>query len=714
MSLKHTYIVNRDGTQMIIGSGDYADCYIENQALSDEYQGASTYRVRIHANVVLPVEIGARCFPQETNGAGGYVMLTPPDVEVVTAEHFIYDLIFMGFSSQLEAVLLFNQDAVGWGWETAFSLVGTGQDFIDLIVRNMNRTVPTDSNLELWQAGTVDVTGTTLITFDGDNCLTALKKVSEAFGIPYEVQGNGGFHEYWVSIKLTAVKRLHTHTYSLGSGLSRFKRLGDSDRKFATALCALGSTKNIPYDYRGGLKRLHCGNPSAVFFETVYDENTEWTYTLIEVNDPDTYVYPQQSTNPAHGTYCLEIYNTSNQNLGGTKIRFSGSSSIDLAGTSLKMWIGTNENWVPYPEGVFTIYLYRGESLQGSYTVSTMQNEIWKSLRESPYWKEISIPASAFHCSFADIDRLEIHIINWGQYGTNPYDQYLRFDNIRFEGGGEQQLENFVFGTTYTDAHGKIELQVINEDIFPRLNGSITELVLGSVTQFIDSSMPFDLNAKDGDGNTLYLIPDVTAKINFTSGNLSGYTLAVNWYKHSENKFDLVPYTEESGNIIPSDNPAYCLQVGDRYVITEILLPDEYITAAEQELYAWAVAQYDKYVQPNELAEVEIDHVWLYSTDASDLTTCTTADPTPNAAYLPDGHFKAGDLIHIYVEGLYDRELMIQSVEQERAQDMVTTYKITLGSNDPMNVTGKMLMSIREINTKMQKEEQKLGKYFHK
>lgn len=713
MSLKVTYIVNRDGSSITIGSGDYTNCYIENQELTEEYQGASTYRVRIHADRVLPLTIGARIFTAAPEGNGGYILLASPECEVVTAEHLIYDLTFMGFSSQLETVLLFNQDAVGWGWETAFSLVGTGQDFIDLIVRNMNRTVPTDSNLEVWEAGTVDATGTTLITFDGDNCLTALKKVSEAFGIPYQVQWTGYFHTYTVAIGLTNIKRVHDHAYGLGSGLSKFKILGDSDRKFATALCALGSTKNIPYDYRGGLKRLHCGNPSPIFSETVYDENTEWTFHQIEVSSGTT-TYPSCPDNPAHGSVCLEIENLSNLNLGGTKIRFTGSSSIDLAGTSLKMWIGTDENWVPYPEGKFTIYLYSGESLQGSYTVSTMQDGIWKSLREEPYWKEISIPQSAFHCSFSEIDRLEIHIINWGAYGTNPYDQVLRFDNIRFEGGGEQQLENFVFGTAYTDAHGKVELQVVNEDIFPRLQGSITELVLGSSTQFIDTAMPFDLNAKDGDGNSLYLIPDVTAKINFLSGNLSGYSLAVNWYKHSENKFDLVPYTEESGNIIPSDNPAYYLQVGDQYVITEILLPDEYITAAEQELYAWALEQYNKYVQPNELAEIEIDHVWLYSADAADLTTSTTDDPTPVSGYLVEGHFRAGDLIRILIDGVYDRELMVQSVVQERAQDINTTYKLTLSSNEPMNITGKMLMSIRDINTKIEKEQQKLGKYFHK
>jgi hypothetical protein len=176
-----------------------------------------------------------------------------------------------------------------------------------------------------------------------------------------------------------------------------------------------------------------------------------------------------------------------------------------------------------------------------------------------------------------------------------------------------------------------------------------------------------------------------------------------------------VPYTEESGNIIPSvDNPAYSLQVGDEYNITEILPPEAYINDAESRLYAWALEQYEKYVQPNELAEIEIDHVWLYSAETSDLEYCYTDDPTPQAGYLPDGYFKAGDLIHILIAGVYDRELMVQSVVQERAQDTVTTYKLTLSSNEPMNITGKMIMSIRELNTKMAKEQQKLGKYFHK
>jgi len=712
MSLKSTYIVNRDGTSILIGSGLYANCYLENQELTNEYQGASTYRVRIHSNVVLPLQIGARVFPQETNGAGGYIMLAPPDMEMITPEHFIYDLVFLGFTHQLETVILFNQDAVGWGWETAFSLVGTGQDFIDLILRNMNRTVPTDSNLEIWQAGTIDATGTTLITFDGDNCLTALKKVSEAFGIPYEVQGNGGFHEYWVSIRLTAVKKRHIHIYDVGSGLSKCKIKGDSDRKFATALCPLGSSKNIPYDYRGGLKRLHCGNPSPIYTETVYDENTEWAFSVVEINDHSTSVFHNSYVPAPVGSLFLEILNSAGMGIKGTRVRFSGGSSIDLTGTSLKMWVGTNDIWIPYPESYFDIYLYREGSIQGSFRVSCYMWQMWKSLEEDPYWMEISIPQSAFHCSFSEIDQIEIECGQWGYYAAS--ETVLKFDNIRFEGGGEQQLENFIFGTTYTDANGKVELIVTNEDIFPQLNGKITELVLDSPTQFIDTAMPFDLNEKDVDGNTIYLIPDVTAKVNFTSGNLSGYSLAINWYKHNQNKFDLVPYTEESGNIIPSAEPAYSLQVGDEYNITEILPPAAYITDAEQRLYAWALEQYDKYVQPNELAEIEIDHVWLYSADPSELEHCYTDDPTPLGGYLPDGFFKAGDLIHILIAGVYDRELMVQSVVQERAQDTVTTYKLTLSSNEPMNITGKMIMSIRELNTKIAKEQQKLGKYFHK
>lgn len=698
---------------MVIGLGDYVNCYIENQELTEEYQGASTYRVKIHSNVVLPVEIGARVFPSETNGAGGYIMLTPPNVEVVTAEYFIYDLTFMGFSHQLETVILFNQDAVGWGWETIFSLVGTGQDFIDLIVKNMNRTVPTDSNLELWQAGTVDATGTTLITFDGDNCLTALRKVSQAFGLPYEVQGNGGFHEYWVSIKLTAVKKQHIHTYSLGTGLSKFKRLGDSDRKFATAICALGSTKNIPYNYRGGLRRLHCGMPTPILEDTVWDENIEWGYSEV-AKDPTTTIELNSTLLPMSGSVCLRIANYTGAGLSGTIIRFSAPLKRDITGSSLKMWVGADFGTFSYsPQSVFSISLMREDSVLGSYTVNGYEWGL-AALAVPPFWKEITIPTSYFKCGLTEVDAIVIHIYYW----SNAFNESgCKFDNIRFESGGDQQLENFIFGTTYTDAHGKIELAVVNEDIFPRLQGSITGLVLDSPTQFIDSAMPFDLNEK-AIGTSLYLIPDVTPKINFLSGNLSGYSLAVNWYKHDDNQFDLVPYTEESGNVIPSlENLAYCLKVGDRYVITEILLPEAYITAAEQELYEWAVEQYAKYVQANELAEVEIDHVWLNEqndNNPSELYYCYTDDPTPQVHFLTEGFFKVGDLIHIYIEGLYDRELIIQSVVQERAQGLVTMYKLTLSSNEPMNITGMMLMGIKELGIRIDREQQKMGKYFHK
>lgn len=699
-------IINRDGTSVLIGAGVYSNCVIKKAELTDEYMGRQEYRLTIHSDLVLPVYVGARIFASESNGAGGFMLLAPPTVERKTGTYFIYDFVFSGFNTQIETILLFNQDAIGYGWETNFSLYGTAADFVDLICRNLNRTQPTDSNLELWHAGTVDATGTSLITFDNDNCLTALRKVSDTFGLPYKVTGEGGFHEYWVGISLTNTKRRHTHSYDIGNGLSKIKTVGDGDMSFTTALCALGSTRNIPYNYRGGLKRLHCGSLGTSFVDTVYEEFTGWAPTAITTPAGVTIDF-YSSSSPKVGSVCTRI--TSATDVSGSRIRYTRSAEIDVTGSTLRFWLsgGNDFNWLPDVDYYFDIYFYGNSSFLGSYRFYMSAWE-YETLA-SEQWVEIVLPMSAVHFSlgYSKVKYIEVHPLLWANsnYGSN-----FGLDNIRFDFGlSDNTLQNFIIGTSMVETHGRLELVLVNDNIYPQLDGEIT--AVSGTNAFRDSNMPFDLNEKDSDGNTIYMIDQVTPKINFISGNLSGYSLAVHSYKAATKEFILVPYKEESGNIIPSGE-AYSLQVGDKYTITEIMLPDAYIEAAEARLYAWALEEYAKYSANRSIAEIELDHVWLYDT-GNLYCEYTDAPGVLSLLYKPDRFFMAGDLIHISVDGFFDRELLVQTVVQTRT-DTKTIYKLTLATDKKINIAGELIVGLRKHSTELAQKTEHLAKYFDK
>lgn len=141
------------------------------------------------------------------------------------------------------------------------------------------------------------------------------------------------------------------------------------------------------------------------------------------------------------------------------------------------------------------------------------------------------------------------------------------------------------------------------EDIYPKIpgkpNGPGFVTGLGAnVYEFIDSHMDFDLNEKDVNGNSLYILPGAVAKVHFNTGNLAGYEFEAN-YNHTTKKFTLIKQKDENGYSFPSEkSAAFQFAVNDEFVLLEIRLPETYEAAAETRLYDAGLEYYNKYKQP--------------------------------------------------------------------------------------------------------------------
>lgn len=151
-----------------------------------------------------------------------------------------------------------------------------------------------------------------------------------------------------------------------------------------------------------------------------------------------------------------------------------------------------------------------------------------------------------------------------------------------------------------------------NFDIKPTFTGKVSSVVDGDVLSFIDTSFPFDINAKNASGETLYLISRVSAKVHFNSGNLAGYEFEVHAYDHATHKFTLVKQTDDRGNVFPSEtSPAFQIGKNDTYKVLDIAYSRDIEEAAEKKLAEEGNKYYDQNSQPKVQYSVSVTKAYI-------------------------------------------------------------------------------------------------------
>lgn len=151
-----------------------------------------------------------------------------------------------------------------------------------------------------------------------------------------------------------------------------------------------------------------------------------------------------------------------------------------------------------------------------------------------------------------------------------------------------------------------------NFDIKPTFTGKVSSVVDGDVLSFIDTSFPFDINAKNASGETLYLISGVSAKVHFNSGNLAGYEFEVHAYDHATHKFTLVKQTDDRGNVFPSEtSPAFQISQNDTYKVLDIAYSRDIEEAAEKKLAEEGSKYYDQNSQPKVQYSVNVTKAFI-------------------------------------------------------------------------------------------------------
>lgn len=171
--------------------------------------------------------------------------------------------------------------------------------------------------------------------------------------------------------------------------------------------------------------------------------------------------------------------------------------------------------------------------------------------------------------------------------------------------------ESYIDNPTAIAAFGIKEGSRTYDDVYPHRTGKVTGLVAGQPLQFIDSDM-FDLNEKDSEGQTRWLISDKPAKIKFVGNcNLSGYQFEVAKFDTATKTFTINLYEDNRGLKIP-DGRAYTIEEGAEYVLLDIVMPDDpYVVDAEAELKKRGAKDLEADSQPKVEYELELSSLEL-------------------------------------------------------------------------------------------------------
>ena len=177
---------------------------------------------------------------------------------------------------------------------------------------------------------------------------------------------------------------------------------------------------------------------------------------------------------------------------------------------------------------------------------------------------------------------------------------------------GKDKSSSYIEKAEAVAKYGIFEGRKNFDDIKPTHTGKITAIVDGDVLSFIDETFPFDINAKNASGETLYLISGVSAKVHFNSGNLAGYEFEVHAYDHATHKFTLVKQTDDRGNVFPSETSvAFQFGVDNEYKVLDIAYSPEIEEAAEKQLAEQGNKYYDENCQPKVQYSIEVTKLFV-------------------------------------------------------------------------------------------------------
>ena len=210
---------------------------------------------------------------------------------------------------------------------------------------------------------------------------------------------------------------------------------------------------------------------------------------------------------------------------------------------------------------------------------------------------------------------------------------------------------------------------VLYDEIVPTRTGTVTAIYSGGETpdylSFADSSMDFDIND--------HLVNNVSAKVTFITGKLAGQELEISKYDATNKKFTLIPFQDSRGLNIPTeDNDAFRIEVGNKYKLTDIVMPESVIDDAEENLWYAGYDDLCNLKQARVQYSMELNRMKLLE----DLPTDSDTVLFKPGDYVPVKDTRFGVQKNIRIQKV-DRNLLLNQDYQLTISDTATIDLIT-------------------------------------
>lgn len=199
-----------------------------------------------------------------------------PTIKKISTRLYQYNAIFQPPLYDMLKVMYMLFDNTATPAQGEFSLTGTADTFIDLLLANMNRISSG------WVKGDVVESEYVTLSFTNENCRSVLERLSQEFDT-----------EFHVLNKTVYLEKRATHrelTLQYGSSAYDIERSSVSSQDVVTRLYAFGSDKNISSQYRDGSARLILPGPA-----TYLDSANIAAYGIIEQAKTFDDIYPRLS-----------------------------------------------------------------------------------------------------------------------------------------------------------------------------------------------------------------------------------------------------------------------------------------------------------------------------------------------------------------------------------------------------------------------------------
>lgn len=248
---------------------------------------------------------------------------------------------------------------------------------------------------------------------------------------------------------------------------------------------------------------------------------------------------------------------------------------------------------------------------------------------------------------------------------------------------GKTKGQSYIEKPEMVAKYGVFEGRKNFDDVKPTFMGSVESVV--DTFSFIDKKFPFDLNATNASGETLYLINGVSAKIHFNTGNLAGYDFEVKSYDHATHKFTLLKTTDDRGDVFPSETSmAFQFGVGNEYKILDVAYPSDIEAEAEANLAEVGNKYYDQNCQPKVQYGLSVTKAFLEK-------LVGTNDSVTN-------FFAPGDFLHVVDADIdVDKAIRIKSF----VRNILDPYDYTLTISDittNATITNRVISDLVELD----------------